>query len=161
MRFEGSSELCSRVIYCLWPESRVHAAPCCPLALQKAGLITTPPRLPLNPPPKKAPVLESEKSAQCSRALSSTDRQGSGVKARGKTELPVCLLPLGTHPYPAFYIPLPRLRSLVNKTRFCPSYQHTRGYQQHLVLLQQQRSGPCCAEICMCMYAAPACKENS
>lgn len=142
--------------FTVWPESRVHAAPCC-----SPGTLES--RVNYNPsssPSQKEPVLESEKSAQHSQGLSSTDRHGSGVKARGKTELPVCLLPLGTHPYPAFYIPLPRFCSLVNKRQFCPSYQHPDGYQQYFVLLQQQHSGPCCAEICTCTYAAQACKEN-
>lgn len=141
------------------PESPQQPAAHLPLSPRppKAGLVTTPPQL---PPQKNVPALESEKSAQRSRAVSSTDRRGSRAKARGKTELPICLLPLGTHPHPALYRPRPRLRSLVNEMQLCPRYQHTDGYQQHLGLLQHQHSGPCCAETGTCVDAARACTEN-
>lgn len=117
MRSEGRSELCSRVIHRLWPECRVQAASCCSPGPLESRVNDSP----SSSLPQKAPGSEYEKSAQRSRALSSTDRHGSGVKARGKTELPVCLLPLGTHPCPAFYIPLPGSAAWVSRMSSAPA----------------------------------------
>lgn len=106
VRAEGRSELCSVSFTACGLNAEPGQPPAAHLGLCRVGLVTAPPCL----CPKKEPGLEPKKSSQRSQALSCTDRRGSAVKARGKTEFPVCLLPLGTHPCPAFYIPLPALQ---------------------------------------------------